>query len=206
MSLMYRLFKSGVQVTLHMYVGHWNSTTIREDTDIHILQRLLNGLHSRADVELAKHRAVLEKMGIDVTDKSKRPSIDRYRPEEYHEWSRMRRIVRVLDVVRNTLVRVLTNDGLSTYKFTVPALVREKDLDNNLRHMVMSFVCEPLAWHADNLMDAFRKQAETETASHEFDMYYLHVKGVRDAMERLVRGHDQWNYFEISYETFCEGM
>jgi hypothetical protein len=199
MGNMYKLFKHGVQVTLHMYVGHWNSTTIHEDTDIHILHRLLHGLHSRAEKEVAERRAVLEKLGIDVTDKTVR-AIDTRKPEEYLDWTRMRRIVMVLDCVRNTLQRVLTNDGLATYKFTVPALVREKDLHNNLRHLVMSFVCEPMAWHADNLMDAFRKQAETETPQHEFDMYYLHVKGVRDAMERLVRGHDQWNYFELSYE------
>lgn len=199
MDNMYKLFKSGVQVTLSMYVGHWNNTIIRENTDIHVLHRLIHSLHSRAEKEVAERRAVLEKMGIDVTDKKMR-AIDCRRPEEYYDWSRMRRIAMLLDYVRNTLRRDNADGGLVTYKFTVPALVREKDLHNNLRHMVMSQLCEPLAWHSDNLMDAFRKQAETETPSHEFDMYYLHVKGVRDAMERLVRGHDQWNRFELSYE------
>jgi hypothetical protein len=28
-------------------------------------------------------------------------------------------------------------------------------------------------------------------------MYFMHMKGVRDSMERLVRGYDQWNCFTI---------
>lgn len=199
MSRMYKLFTKGVQVTLSMYVGHWNDTTIREDNDIHVLHRLIHGLHSRAEKEVAERHAVLVGLGVDVTDKKMR-AIDCRRPEEYYDWSRMRRIEMLLAYVRNTIRRDTSDNGLVTYKFTVPALVREKDLHNNLRHMVMSQLCEPLAWHADNLMDSFRKQAETEKPSHEFDMYYLHVKGVRDAMERLVRGHDQWNRFELFYE------
>jgi len=188
-----------VEVDTQIYVAHWNSTTVAEDTDIKIMQELLQGLIKRCETRVNTLHDELVNLG-EKFDKPMLRIFESHNPEKRMEWVQAKKQSRMLTNVVMNLRREIDDTGLTHFKFAVHTSIPKLDPEWHIRHKLMSDLFNMIAFQADNVLD--KKAAEEEAAEngllpHERAMYFMHMKGVRDSMERLVSGHDQWNRFTI---------
>jgi hypothetical protein len=185
-----------IEVDLSMYVAHWTTKSVIENEDMAILYMLLKGVLDRCTVRVAECEKQLLELG-EQFDKPMRV-IDSRNPEARMQYVLAKRHQILLRHAFENLRRTAQDNGLVHYRFSVYLSVPLKDAEWSIRHTMLSDIFELVGYYADNLLD--KKQIEEEEngpLNHEREMYYMHLHGVRSSMERLVRGHDQWNNFKV---------
>lgn len=194
---LYEKMPRWVEVDFSIYVAHWNNTIIANEEDMLILQEILQGLCKRS----VAHVETLQKELLALGEPFDKPLsvINSHNPEKRMEWVQAKKVSRLLTDTILNLRRESHDGGLLKYKFCVFASIPLKDAEWYLRSHLLTQVFELIGFHADNMLDKKIEEEENGPLVHEREMYYMHIKGVRDAMERLVRGHDQWNFFSIKF-------